>query len=68
VNGITAVVAIGVWVIPDLVDLLNGTPMAPLLPANFAPWATLILAISNLYLRKITTTPIFKGDSDGPSS
>lgn len=68
INSITGLLAVGVWVIPDLLDLLNSTPMAPLLPERWAPWATLILAITNLYLRKITDTPIFKKEpTDGTS-
>lgn len=60
INSISIFVAAVIWILPDLINFLGNTDLGPLVPAEYAPLAAMGISLANIYLRKITTTPMFQ--------
>lgn len=49
-------------VLMSIIPFLELTEFKVLLPVNWLPYYALFIVAANLYLRKITTTPIGRGE------
>jgi hypothetical protein len=47
-----------IWVGPEIINLLLKTDLEPLLPDGYAPFIVLGLSVLNIFLRKLTDTPL----------
>lgn len=61
-NGVAAVGAALMAALPVIVEVLSMPELAALIPSEWASWYALAVALGNMWLRSITTTPVGKAD------
>lgn len=61
-NGVAALLAGLIAALPVIVEVLAMPELAQLIPRDWAPWYALGLALANLWLRAVTTTPVGRSE------
>lgn len=61
-NALAAALAAVIAALPVIVEVLSMPELAGLIPREWAPYYALAIALGNMWLRSITTTPVGKAE------
>ena len=56
-NLISMIVTVALWLLPDLINYLAQTDLAPIIPTQHLPTVIILLNVANIALRKVTDGP-----------
>lgn len=61
-NAVIAALAALDMLAPVLLNLMGMPEVQAIVPAAWRPWWVLVLALGNLWLRRVTTTPVGRSE------